>query len=104
MESLTDPGARSMATSGRGNGMLGYNVQSAVDTKHHLIVAHEVTNVRSDRSDGRSDTLKAARPTTQNGAADHANGSPIRYERKIARPKMGRFPGPLTEKRIWRLF
>ncbi len=39
-----------MATSGRGSGMVGYNVQSAVDTKHHLIVAHEVTNVGSDRS------------------------------------------------------
>ena len=48
--SLTDPGARSMATSGRGSGMVGYNVQAAVDTKHHLIVAHEVTNVGSDRS------------------------------------------------------
>ena len=36
--SLTDPDARSMATSGRGSGMVGYNVQSAVDTKHHLIV------------------------------------------------------------------
>src|SRR6202045_4583130 len=48
--SLTDPDARSMATSGRGSGMVGYNVQSAVDTKHHLIVAHEVTNVGSDRS------------------------------------------------------
>jgi transposase len=47
--SLTDPDARSMATSGRGSGMVGYNVQSAVDTKHHLIVAHEVTNVGSDR-------------------------------------------------------
>src|SRR2546421_11157357 len=46
--SLTDPDARSMATSGRGSGMVGYNVQSAVDTKHHLIVAHEVTNVGSD--------------------------------------------------------
>src|SRR5437899_7287678 len=33
--SLTDPDARSMATSGRGSGMVGYNVQSAVDTKHH---------------------------------------------------------------------
>jgi hypothetical protein len=47
--SLTDPDARSMATSGRGRGMVRYNVQSAVDTKHHLIVTHEVTNVGSDR-------------------------------------------------------
>jgi Transposase DDE domain len=42
--SLTDPDARSMATSGRGSGVVGYNVQVAVETKHHLIVAHEVTN------------------------------------------------------------
>jgi hypothetical protein len=48
--SLTDPDARSMATSGRGSGMVGYNVQSAVDTTHHIIVAHEVTNVGTDRS------------------------------------------------------
>jgi transposase len=48
--SLTDPDARSMATSGRGSGVVGYNVQTAVDTKHHLIVTHEVTNVGTDRS------------------------------------------------------
>ncbi len=48
--SLSDPDARSMATSGRGSGMVGYNVQAAVDKKHHLIVAHEVTNVGTDRS------------------------------------------------------
>ena len=42
--SLTDPDARSMATSGRGTGIVGYNVQTAVDAKHHLIIAHEVTN------------------------------------------------------------
>lgn len=47
--SLTDPDARSMATSGRGSGMVGYNVQIAVDTKHHLIVSHEVTNQGHDR-------------------------------------------------------
>ena len=46
--SLTDPDSRSMATSGRGSGVVGYNVQTAVDTKHHLIVAHEVTNVGND--------------------------------------------------------
>jgi transposase len=47
--SMTDPDARSMATSGRGSGMVGYNVQLAVEAKHHLIVAHEVTNVGHDR-------------------------------------------------------
>jgi transposase len=46
--SLTDPDARSMNS--RGTGMVGYNVQSAVDSEHHLIIAHEVTNVGSDRS------------------------------------------------------
>ena len=48
--SLTDPDARSMATSGRGTGMVGYNVQLAVDTTHHLIVEHEVTNIGHDRT------------------------------------------------------
>ena len=45
--SLTDPDARSMKS--RGNGIVGYNVQTAVDAAHHLIVAHEVTNKGSDR-------------------------------------------------------
>src|SRR5712671_5797322 len=48
--SFTDPDSRSMATSGRGSGMVGYNVQAAVDTTNHLIVAHEVTNVGTDKS------------------------------------------------------
>jgi len=46
--SLTDPDARSMKS--RGTGVVGYNVQSAVDSKHHLIIAHDVSNVGSDRS------------------------------------------------------
>ena len=46
--SLTDPDARSMATSGRGSGVVGYNVQAAVDTAHHLIVAHDVITRGND--------------------------------------------------------
>ncbi len=48
--SLTDPDARAMATNMRGASVVGYNVQAAVDAEHHLIVAHEVTNVVVDRS------------------------------------------------------
>jgi transposase len=60
--SLTDPDARSMATSRRGSGIVGYNVQCAVDTEHHLIVAHEVTNVGHDREQlsGMAGKAKAA--------------------------------------------
>ena len=47
--SLTDPDARSMATSGRGRGIVGYYVQIAADAELHLAVAHEVTNVGHDR-------------------------------------------------------
>lgn len=48
--SLTDPDARSMNSAGKGTGIVGYNVQTAVDTKSHMIVAHEVTNVGHDRT------------------------------------------------------
>jgi Transposase DDE domain. len=56
--SLTDRDARSMKT--RGTGIVGYNVQTAVDAKHHLMVAHEVTNVGIDR-DQLSSMAKQAR-------------------------------------------
>lgn len=61
--SLTDPDARSMATSGKGTGTVGYNVQMAVDAEHHLIVAHEVTNSGSDRSQLTSMGHKAQEAT-----------------------------------------
>ena len=48
--SLTDPDARSMNSAGKGTGTVGYNVQTVVDVENHMIVAHEVTNVGSDRS------------------------------------------------------
>ena len=48
--SLTDPDARSMMSQAKGTGLVGYNVQTAVDAKHQLIVAHEVTNVGHDRA------------------------------------------------------
>jgi transposase len=61
--SISDPDARSMATSGRGTGVVGYNVQTAVDAEHHLIVAHEVTNVGHDRTQLEPMGLKAQAAT-----------------------------------------
>jgi hypothetical protein len=68
--SLTDPDARSMATSGRGTGIVGYNVQAAVDVKHHMIVAHEVSNVGHDRTQ-----LAAMAKQARGGRSEGANGS-----------------------------
>jgi transposase len=67
--SLTDPDSRSMATSGRGSGVVGYNVQVAVDTEHHLIVTHEVTNVGSDLSH-LAHVAKEAKATLQTDTLD----------------------------------
>jgi len=61
--SLTDPDARSMATSGRGTGIVGYNVQTAVDAQHHLIVTHEVINEGHDRTQLVPMSLKAQQAT-----------------------------------------
>ncbi len=62
--SLTDPDASSMATSGRGTGMVGYNVQTAVDLKHHMIVSHEVVNVGHDHAQ-LAPMAKLARTATE---------------------------------------
>jgi len=81
--SLTDPDARSMTSHGKATGVVGYNVQAAVDAKHHLIVAHEVTNVGSDRAQ-LSPMAQAARDamgkTTLKAVADRGyyNGLQIK--------------------------
>jgi len=61
--SMTDPDARSMRTSGKGTATVGYNVQSAVDHKNHLIVSHEVTNRGNDRDQLTSMSVKAKEAT-----------------------------------------
>jgi transposase len=61
--SLTDPDARSMATSGKGTATVGYNVQIAVDAEHHLIVTHEVINQGYDRHQLAPMALKAQQAT-----------------------------------------
>ena len=80
--SLTDPDARSMATRGKGTGLVGYNVQTAVDTQTHLIVAHEVTTVGNDRTQ-LAPMAKAARAALKTDKLDaiadrgYFNGSQI---------------------------
>src|SRR3954463_2404121 len=48
--SLTDPDSRSMATSGRGSGVVGYNVQVAVDTDHHPTLSVHPSEFRAAMS------------------------------------------------------
>lgn len=80
--SLTDPDARSMATRGKGDGLVGYNIQTAVDTQAHLIVAHGVTTVGNDRTQ-LTPMRKASKAAIKVGKLDaiadrgYCNGSQI---------------------------
>jgi transposase len=88
--SLTDPDARSMKT--RGTGVVGYNVQTAVDTKHHLIVAHEVTNVGSDRDQLASMATKARAAIGTNGITVVADRGYFKSEEILACHEAGITP------------
>jgi hypothetical protein len=79
-DAARDPGldARAMATDGKGTGMVGYNVQAVVDAKHHLIIAHEVTNVGHDRSQLAKPSRSIAECHTPRYVEAHLFGQPSR--------------------------
>src|ERR1700719_4640244 len=79
--SLTDADARSMAASSKDTGMVGYNVQAVVEAQHHLIVAHEVTNIGADRS--QLSTM--AKQAQEGRACAHLRRSPIAATSKAKR-------------------
>ena len=87
--SLTDPDARSMATSGRGSGMVGYNVQTAVDLKHHLIVTHEVTNLGHDRTQLTSMASQAKQAMGQDSITALADRGYFRSEEILQCEQLG---------------
>ena len=97
--SLTDPDARSMATSGRGTGMVGYNVQTAVDAEHHLIVAHDVTNQGHDRQQLAPMALKAQAVTGCNELVALADRGYFSGDQVLACEGTG--VAPVVPKTLW---
>ncbi len=96
---LTDPDARSMATSGKGSGIVGYNVQAAVDTRHHLIVAHEVSNRGHDRGQLSNMAEQAQHATGHDAIAAIADRGYFKGEDILACEQAGitpYVPKPLT--------
>jgi transposase len=105
--SLTDPDARAMATNGKGTGLVGYNVQAAVDTKHHLIVAHEVTIVGHDRTQLASMGHQAREATGANDLTVLADRGYFSGEEVLACDEAGIVaivPKPLTSSGLKRGF
>jgi len=97
--SLTDPDARAMATNGKGTGMVGYNVQTVVDAKHHLIIAHEVTNVGHDKHQLANMARQANEVTGANGLTVLADRDYFSGEEIVACEAAGATPiapKPLT--------
>ena len=102
--SLTDPDARSMMKAGGGT-TVSYNVQTAVDSKHHLIAAHEVTNAPTDRSQLSSMAAKATTALETKALTVIADPGYYKGEEIVACydagitalvPKTSTFPGKAT--------
>ena len=89
---LTDPDARFMATSKSGSGMVAYNVQSAVDTQHHLIVAHEVTNQSTDRGQLTNMSVQAQEAMGVNQLTAYADKGYFKSEEILASTQAGVTP------------
>jgi transposase len=87
--SMTDPDARSMATSGRGSGVVGYNVQAAVDTEHHLIITHDVVQTGNDR-DQLARMSKLAKATLEVDRLDVVADRGYLHQRRDPRLQTGR--------------
>jgi transposase len=97
--SLTDPDARSMSTTGRGTATVGYNVQTAVDTQNHLIIAHEVTNVGHDRTQLASMAKQASEVLRKHGLMAYADRGYFSGPEILACEELGVIPlvaKPLT--------
>ncbi|MBB6249466.1 IS1182 family transposase [Rhodanobacter sp. A1T4] len=97
--SQTDPDARAMATHGRGSGIVGYNVQAAVEATHHLIVAHEVTNEGHDRHQLTAMALRAREAMDQDTLVAVADRGYYKGEELLACEQVGitpLVPKPLT--------
>lgn len=90
--SLTDPDARAMATSGKGTGIVGYNVQTAVEARHHLIVAHDVTNAGYDRGQLAAMARRAQAATGCQGLAVIADMGYFKAEEILACQDAGMTP------------
>jgi transposase len=90
--SLTDPDARSMATSGKGTATVGYNVQIAVDAEHHLIVAHEVINQGYDRHQLAPMAFKAQQATGCEQITAVADRGYFNGDQVLARENTGVLP------------
>jgi transposase len=97
--SLTDPDAWAMATNGKGTGMVGYNVQTVVDAKHHLIIVHEVTNVGHDKHQLANMARQTKEVTGANGLTVLADRGYFSGEEVVACEAAGAtliVPKPLT--------